>query len=60
MTLLDEARDIAVGSVVRHAAHGNGRSLFLVARGERNFQVARRNHRVFEEQLVKIAQAEHQ
>ena len=60
VALLDEARDVAFGRVVRHAAHRDGRALFLVARGERDFELARRGDGVFEEQLVEIAQAEHQ
>ena len=60
VALLNEARDVAFGGVVGHAAHGDGRALFLVARGERDFQLARGHHGVFEEQLVEIAQAEHQ
>jgi hypothetical protein len=60
IALLDEARDVAFGRVVGHAAHGDGRAFFLVARGERDFQLARGHHGVFEEQLVEIAQAEHQ
>ena len=60
VALLDEARDVSVGRVVGHAAHGNGGALFLVARGEGDFEFARGHHGVFEKQLVEIAQAEHQ
>ena len=60
VALLDEARDVAFGGVVGDAAHGDGRALFLVARGERDFELARGDDGVFEEQLVEIAQAEHQ
>ena len=60
IALLDQARDVAFGGVVGDAAHGNGRALFLVARGERDFELARGSHGVFEEELVEIAQAEHQ
>ena len=60
VALLNQPRDVAFGGVVGHAAHGNGRALFLVARGERDLQFARGHHGVFEEQLVEIAQPEHQ
>ena len=60
VALLDQPRDVAFGRVVRHAAHGDGRAFFLVARGERDFQLARGDDGVFEEQLVEIAQPEHQ
>ena len=58
--LLDQPRDVGFRRVVRHAAHRNRRAFFLVARGERDLQVARGDHRVLEEQLVEIAQPEHQ
>ena len=60
VALLNQARDVAFGRVVRHAAHGNGGALFLVARGQRDFELARGGDGVFEEQLVEIAQPEHQ
>ena len=60
VALLDQARDVAFGGVIRHAAHGDGCAFFLVAGGERDFQFARGDDGVFEEQLVEIAQAEHQ
>ena len=46
--------------MVGHAAHGDGRALFLVAGGERDFEFARGGDGVFEEELVEIAQAEEQ
>ena len=39
---------------------GMAGALFLIARGERDFEFARGDHGVFEEELVKIAEAEHQ
>ncbi len=57
---LDEARDVALGGVVGNAAHGDGVALFLIARGEGDFEFARGGDGVFEEELVKIAEAEHQ
>ena len=60
ISLLDQARDVAFGGMKRHAAHGDGGALFLVARGERDLEFARGHHGIFEEQLVKIAEAEHQ
>ena len=46
--------------MIRDAAHRDGGALFLIARGERDLEFARGNHRVLEEQLVEIAQPEHQ
>ena len=60
VSLLDEARDVALGRMEGDAAHGDGGALFLVARGEGDFQFARGHHGVLEEELVKIAEAEHQ
>ena len=60
IALLDQPRDVAFGGVIGHAAHGNGCAFFLVARGERDFEFARGGDGVFEEELVEIAQAEHQ
>ena len=60
VALLDQARDVTFGGVVGHAAHGDGRAFFLVARGEGDFELARGDDGVFEEQLVEIAQAEKQ
>ena len=58
--LLDQPRNVALRRVVRHAAHGDGRALFLVARRERDLKLPRGRHRVIVEQLVEIAQPEHQ
>ncbi len=55
---LHQARDVALGGMVGHAAHGNGRAFFLVARGEGDLEFARGDDGVFEKQLVEIAQAE--
>ncbi len=57
---LNEARDVAVGGVIGHAAHGDGGALFLVARGQGDFQIVRGHYGIFEEELVKIAEAEHE
>src|SRR6267378_192257 len=56
----DQARDVAFRGVVRNAAHGNGLTLFAVARGESDLKLARGDDRVFVEQFVEIAQAEEQ
>src|SRR5271157_303018 len=53
----DELGDVVLGRMIRHAAHGHGDAFFLVARGQRDWQLARRDDGVFEEQLVKIAEA---
>ncbi len=60
IAFLDQPREIAVGRVIRHAAHRNGLPFFFIARGERDFELARRGDGVFIEQLVEIAQPEHQ
>ncbi len=56
----DEARDVALGRVIRDAAHGDGRAFFLVARGEGDFEFARGGDGVVEEEFVEIAEAEHE
>ena len=56
----DQPRDIAFGSMVGNAAHGNGLALFAVARGQRDLEFARGDDRVFVEEFVKITQAEEQ
>src|SRR5258708_8444659 len=48
----DEARDVAVSGVIRHAAHRNRLALFAIAPGQRNLQFARRQQRVFVEEVV--------
>ena len=58
--LADQLGDVALGRVVGHAAHGNGDALFLVARGQRDLQLARRDDGVLEKQLVEVAQAKKQ
>ena len=60
VALLDQPRDVAFGRVIGHAAHRDGGALFLVARGERDLELARGGDGVLEEQLVEIAQAEHE
>ena len=55
----DEARDVAVGGVVRDPRHRD-RPLALLARRERELQQAGRGVRVLEEQLVEISEAEQQ
>jgi len=57
---LNQARNVAVGGMVRHAAHGDGGALLFVARGERDFQLARGGDGVFKEEFVEIAQAKQQ
>ena len=60
IALLDQARDVAFGRVIRHAAHRDRLALFLVARGQRDFEFPRRRHGVFVEQLVEVAEPEQQ
>ena len=55
----DEARDVAVGGVVRDTRHRD-RALAFLARRERELQQAGRGVRVLEEQLVEIPEAEQQ
>ncbi len=55
----DEARDVAVGGVVRDPRHRD-RPLAFLARRERELQQAGRGVRVLEEQLVEIPEAEQQ
>ena len=57
---LDQARNVALGRVIGHAAHRDGLTLFLVARGEGDFELAGGGDGVFKEELVEVAQAEHQ
>jgi len=47
----DEARDVSLRRMVRHAAHGNA-----VALGERHIQDARAGLRILEEHLVEVAE----
>ncbi len=56
----DQACDVAFGSVIGNATHGDGVSPFFVARGERDLQLARGDHRVFIEEFVEITEAEEQ
>jgi len=58
VAFLDEAGDVAVGRVVGDAGHRNGSALFLVARGEGDFELARGEDGVVVEQLVEIADPE--
>ena len=45
-TLAYQLGDVIFRAVVRHAAHGDGDALLLVARGQGDLQLARRHHRV--------------
>ena len=56
----DQLGDVALGGVVGHAAHGNGRALFLVAGGQSDLEFLRGHDRVFKEEFVEVAQAEKQ
>ena len=58
IALLDKAGDVALGGVVRDAAHGDGHTFLFVARGERDFELARCHHGVVEKELVEIPEAE--
>src|SRR5579859_7638820 len=54
----NETCDVAVGSVIRDAAHRNRLPLFAIARGKRDLELARGEDRVFVEEFVKISEAE--
>ena len=56
----DQARDIAFGRMIRHAAHWYGGAFFFVAGGEGDFQLARGRNRVVEEELIEVAEAIHE
>ena len=58
VAFLDQACDVVFRGVIRHAAHRDGLAFFLVAGGERDFELARGGDGVVVEQLVEIAQAE--
>jgi hypothetical protein len=53
----DQPREVAVGGMDRHAAHGNVLAQVPAPLGERNVQGRRGLDRVVEEQLVEIAHA---
>ena len=55
--MADQLRDVAVGRVIRHAAHRRLVLLPLVARGEDQVEQRRRLLRVFEEHFVEVAEA---
>src|SRR5205085_1605949 len=57
---LDQSRDVAFGGMKRDAAHRNGVLLVLIARRKRDLELTRGHYRVFEEELVEIAEAEHE
>jgi len=56
----DEAGDVAVGGVIRDAAHGNGLAFFAVAGGERDLEFFGSEDGVFVEEFVEVAKAEEQ
>ncbi len=56
----NQLRDIAFGGMVRHAAHGDGDTFFLIARGQRDLQFFRGQDGVVKEKLVEISQAKEQ
>src|SRR5713226_10574858 len=56
----NEARKVALGGVIRNAAHRDGLTLFAVARRERDLQLARGDDRVFVKKLVEIAETKQQ
>ncbi len=59
--LLDQARDVAVHGVKRHAAHGDGAAIGVFrARGERELERAGGQQGVFVEHLVEVAHPEEQ
>ena len=53
----DQPREVAVGGMNRHAAHGNVLAQVPAALGERDIQGRRGLDRVVEEHLVEIAHA---
>ena len=57
VALRDQALEIFVGRMDRHAAHGNVLAEMLAALGERDAERARGDRGVLEEQLVEIAHA---
>ena len=60
VALLDQPRDVVFGGMIGDAAHRNRLALFLVAGGERDLELAGGGDGVVVEQLVEIAQPEHQ
>src|SRR5215467_3906624 len=54
----NQTGDVAVGRVVRNAAHGDRLALFAIAGSQGDLQLARSQHGVFVEQFVEVAQAE--
>ncbi len=54
----DEAGDVAVGGVIRDAAHGYGLTFFAIAGGEGDLEFARGDDGVFVEEFVEVAEAE--
>jgi len=60
VALLDQPRNVALRRVRRHPTHRHRLAFLLVARGERDLQLARSSHRVREKEFVKIAQPEKQ
>src|SRR4051812_27841635 len=60
ITLLNQPGDVALGRMMRDATHRDGLSLFLVARSERDFKLARGSDGVVIKKLVEITEPEHQ
>ena len=58
--LPDQALEVALGAVDRHAAHRDVVALVAAALGQRDVERRRRELRVLEEQLVEVAHAEEQ
>ena len=52
-----KSRDVAIGSMVRNAAHGHWIVAFLIARGQCDFQLTRSRNGIVEEQFVEVAKA---
>jgi hypothetical protein len=52
--LTNQLGNVVLGGVIRHPAHGDGGTFFLVARGQRDLQLFGRHYSVFKEQLVEI------
>jgi hypothetical protein len=56
VTELGQLGEVTARRVMGHAAHRYGVVLALVARGQREIEQSRREHRVLEEQLIEVAE----
>ena len=58
--LADQLGDISFRRMKRHAAHRDGDAFFLIARSQRDLQLASGDDRVLKEKLIEVPQAEQQ